>query len=1048
MVINHSTAILILPLIQVGQLSVIGELMCTKDWLTLDLSLPMKSVVRLTDPLTVTIVVDWDVKPQSKQTKRITMYLIFHLDIGMSFQATTGGGPMGGGSSLFAAAPKAGIGFGKAPTSSGFGKAPSTSSGFGKAPTSSGFGKAPSTSSGFGKASTSSGFGKAPSTSSGFGKAPSTSSGFGKAPSTSSGFGEAPSTSSGFGATTDAGASSLFGQPLTSAVFFGGAPSTQQQQQQLPFALPVSSDLFGTPTGAPAAFGQASTSIFGTPGTTQQQSLLFGAPSSSMQQQQSGFGFGTSGMSGAGFSFHASTGSSTCFGSKAPSGPHGLPGPEGSSGFSFGAPSSTMQQQQSGFGFGSTAGTGFSIGATTAAPSQVGQATMSFFGTSRPQGNSSLFCSTSGAEIQTGEAFQAPSYPFHGGPPLPPPSFAPSADTTAGFQFGASTTTSALQQEPRIQSAGGFMFGKGPADLSEVEEFPLMPCLAPPEVHLDEALIAKYEQELREADSIALPDDDEDLDFGFEKAEAKHDELKDLDMATAFFDPKSRAMAVSTTYEASPEKTEATNSPRVPPASRGKQIATKAARKGAPATGGVKTPSESEEDGEEEEEEEVIPMTKYAGKAFRKSAPLTNIVRVASEEKEESESSSTSSDSDESSSEDRGSSVVHRKVFGDTSLATGKAKPMAKVSKGVRAPPKGIASKFALSSGPKAKPIKALSSSASSSSSSSSSSSEEDKTQVEKKDKKATPQLAHWAACKSAPVAEHILLIPSGSEDDEDDREIETTKVSSPWEMKQLETTGALKTSWKATGGEVKKLGAWEVKRQSGAPARGGGTRGRGGRGMGYVSSRSRRSGPSDMVFGSGGFRFSATEDKSEKSASKQAAPVSPSYSPTSPSYLHIGPSYSPTAPSYIPTGLSYSPTAPSSPVACSYSPTPLSYSATALEDVGPGQAVPSQTFASRDIPEQAGTSWLDSSGSLARRSRWDSIPAPAPVTISADALTREAKERWSKETDTRRPSGQEFTAEKYAAPSELQYEYRSNANLVLQADSSLGMYHFFSFSS
>ena len=63
-----STAILSLPLIQVGQLSVTGERMCIKYWLTaLGLSLPRKSVVGLIDHHGMTIVVDWDVKPQIKQ---------------------------------------------------------------------------------------------------------------------------------------------------------------------------------------------------------------------------------------------------------------------------------------------------------------------------------------------------------------------------------------------------------------------------------------------------------------------------------------------------------------------------------------------------------------------------------------------------------------------------------------------------------------------------------------------------------------------------------------------------------------------------------------------------------------------------------------------------------------------------------------------------------------------------------------------------------------------------------------------------------------------
>ena len=51
-----STVMPLLLLIQEGLLSVI-------------VSLPSKSVVRLTDRLDRTIAVDWDVKPQTKQTK-------------------------------------------------------------------------------------------------------------------------------------------------------------------------------------------------------------------------------------------------------------------------------------------------------------------------------------------------------------------------------------------------------------------------------------------------------------------------------------------------------------------------------------------------------------------------------------------------------------------------------------------------------------------------------------------------------------------------------------------------------------------------------------------------------------------------------------------------------------------------------------------------------------------------------------------------------------------------------------------------------------------
>ena len=51
-----STVILLLPLFQEGLLSVTNESMCQE-----------KSVVRLTDLLNMTIAVDWDVKPQTKQ---------------------------------------------------------------------------------------------------------------------------------------------------------------------------------------------------------------------------------------------------------------------------------------------------------------------------------------------------------------------------------------------------------------------------------------------------------------------------------------------------------------------------------------------------------------------------------------------------------------------------------------------------------------------------------------------------------------------------------------------------------------------------------------------------------------------------------------------------------------------------------------------------------------------------------------------------------------------------------------------------------------------
>jgi GTP-binding nuclear protein Ran len=42
-------------------------------------------------------------------------------------------------------------------------------------------------------------------------------------------------------------------------------------------------------------------------------------------------------------------------------------------------------------------------------------------------------------------------------------------------------------------------------------DFVAMPALAPPEVHMDPALAAQYEQEVKEAASAELPDDDDDI---------------------------------------------------------------------------------------------------------------------------------------------------------------------------------------------------------------------------------------------------------------------------------------------------------------------------------------------------------------------------------------------------------------------------------------------------------------------------------------------------------------------------------------------------------
>lgn len=41
-------------------------------------------------------------------------------------------------------------------------------------------------------------------------------------------------------------------------------------------------------------------------------------------------------------------------------------------------------------------------------------------------------------------------------------------------------------------------------------EFVAMPALAPPEVHMDPETIAKLEAEMKAADEVALPEDDDD----------------------------------------------------------------------------------------------------------------------------------------------------------------------------------------------------------------------------------------------------------------------------------------------------------------------------------------------------------------------------------------------------------------------------------------------------------------------------------------------------------------------------------------------------------
>ena len=62
-----STAILSLPLIQVGQLSVTVERICLSTGEPLRSKPAQKSVVMLNDHLDMTIIVDWDVKQHSNK---------------------------------------------------------------------------------------------------------------------------------------------------------------------------------------------------------------------------------------------------------------------------------------------------------------------------------------------------------------------------------------------------------------------------------------------------------------------------------------------------------------------------------------------------------------------------------------------------------------------------------------------------------------------------------------------------------------------------------------------------------------------------------------------------------------------------------------------------------------------------------------------------------------------------------------------------------------------------------------------------------------------
>ena len=62
-----STAVLSLPLIQVGLYAATGKKMSTKYWLTAKESLSRNRMVRLIEHLDISIVVDWDVNQHSNK---------------------------------------------------------------------------------------------------------------------------------------------------------------------------------------------------------------------------------------------------------------------------------------------------------------------------------------------------------------------------------------------------------------------------------------------------------------------------------------------------------------------------------------------------------------------------------------------------------------------------------------------------------------------------------------------------------------------------------------------------------------------------------------------------------------------------------------------------------------------------------------------------------------------------------------------------------------------------------------------------------------------
>ena len=814
-----------------------------------------------------------------------------------------------------------------------------------------------------------------------------------------------------FGAPVDAQSSKFGSADTGSGVSFGGSSMPQHSGGFINFGAPVDvpSSRFGSAdTGSGFSFGGSS--------MPQQQSgggFSFGAP---VDSQSSKFG---STDTCTGFSFGGSS----------------IPQQQSGGDFSFGA---AVDVQSSKFGSTDT-GTGFSFG-----------------GSSRPQ-------QQSGGGFSFGAPVDVPSSKFG------------SADTGSGFSFG--TTNNAESSTGLTFGAANqldmFSFGEASSlpshPVNQPPEFSsdyiFMPALAPSEIQLDENLQAKYEKELEAQSLVALPDDDDDFDIdttteispaflksmentGSSVSKGKGPIISGKGPESSGMVPTSSDIVAESVVYTGKYGGRTKHTARYSTGGKAprKQLATKAARKSAPATGGVRTPTASDYDDDEEEEEEeeensdeeeesskIAALGKapvIATKASRKSAPAAGLVKLPSDD---AETSSTSSSNSTEESDDKGPSIVHRKVFGGpapkadsdalkghtASLASDKggSKGSVKLSDKDRGPatiaPKGKPKSMIALKGKRA--ITVDSSESSSSSSSSSADSEAEHKKKAKEDEAPKPELAHWAARRSAPVAEHIP-VPSESESSSDSDSAEELADS---KVEHVVTR---------------------------APR----TRGRGGKGgKGLGKGGQKREVKASNVYAGSGFRFS------EPSKTTSMSAISPSYSPTSPSYTPAAPSYSPTLPEYTPAPPSYSPTSPAytakslqqqRPCYSSIAITPNSIlSSTATESQQQqrqGIAIPEKVYTCENKPQlgTATTSNLphhptwESEIEKVKSSRWDSArDMPTPIQLSADSLTREAKDRYSKELDSR-PRLAAGTASSHVG----QYEYKSNANLVLQGDRSL----------